>query len=136
GGGGGGAPLRPQSGMGEVTSRVVPIEREAALQTPPQLGEARDPAAVGREIVAIVQTVAARQTLQREIGERRARLADREPRVCAALEQGDVMSLDREDAGEQRAGKAAADDRYAHAVQGTGGSGMGIRFMRLSRSTR
>ena len=33
---------------------VMAIEREAALQTAPQLGEARDPAAVCSEIVAVV----------------------------------------------------------------------------------
>ncbi len=77
------------------------IERESALQPALQLGEAGDPPPVRREIVAIVQAVAPPQALQREIGERRARLADRETWMGAALEQHDVVPLDGEHAREQ-----------------------------------
>ena len=77
------------------------IERESALQPPLQLGEAGDPPAVRREIVAIVEAVPPRQTLQREIGERRARLADREARMRAPFQQHDIVPLYREHAREQ-----------------------------------
>ena len=80
---------------------MVAIERESALQPAPQLGEAGDPAAVRREIVAIIEPVAPRQTLQREVGERCARLADREPRMRAPLEQYDVVALHGEHARQQ-----------------------------------
>ncbi len=94
---------------------MVAIEREAALQPAPQLGEAGDPTAVGREIVAIIEAVAARQALEREVSERGARLPDGEARMRPALEQHDVMSLNGEHTREQGPSKAAADDCYAHA---------------------
>jgi len=40
--------------MSGRTSQVVAIERESALQPATELGEARDPAAMRREIVAVV----------------------------------------------------------------------------------
>src|SRR5438552_16728309 len=92
------------------------IERKSAFQPAAQFGEACDPAAVRGEVVAIIQTVAAREPLEREIRQRRTRLADCEARVGPALEQCDVMPLDGEDAREQRAGEAAADNRYAHEI--------------------
>src|SRR5947207_6888690 len=112
------------------------IEREAAFQAAPQLWEARDPAAVRREIVTVVQPVATRQALESEIGERRARLPDREAGMRAALEQGDIVALDGEDSSEQRAGEAAADDGYAHAVQVMGGSVRPVTFIRVRRAMR
>ena len=115
---------------------VMAIEREAAFQAAPQLGEARDPAAVRREIVTVVQPVATRQALESEIGERRARLPDREAGMRAALEQGDIVALDGEDASEQRAGEAAADDGYAHAAQVMGGSVRPVTFIRARRAMR
>src|SRR5216110_3268092 len=85
----------------ERTAGVVAIECEAALQPAAQLGKAGDPAAVCREVVAISQPITPRQTLQREIGERRARLSDRETRMRAPLEQDDVVPLYGEHAREQ-----------------------------------
>ena len=107
--------LEVRAGLGEWASVVVAIEREATLQPAAELGEARDPAAVRGEVVAVVQTIAARQALEREVRERGARLPDRETRMGAALEQYDVVSLNSEHTREQRSSKAAADDCYAHA---------------------
>src|SRR5438552_4852237 len=114
------------------------IERKSAFQPAAEFGEACDPAAVRGEVVAIIQTVAAREPLEREIRQRRTRLADCEARVGPALEQCDVMPLDGEDAREQRAGEAAADNRYAHAEQGVGVGGWGLvlRFIVWMRATR
>jgi len=61
---------------------------------------------VRREIIAIVETVAPSETLQREIGERSARLTDREPRMRAALEQHNVVPLYGEHPREQRTGES------------------------------
>src|SRR6266480_4802127 len=114
------------------------IERKSAFQPAAQFGEACDPAAVRGEVVAIIQTVAPGEPLEREIRQRRTRLADREARVGPALEQYDVMPLDGEDAREQRAGETAADNRYAHFEQGlgAGGWGLGLRFIDWMRATR
>src|SRR5438093_4500956 len=128
--------FRAQSGIGERASGVVAVEREAAFQPAAELGETGDPAAVRGEIVAIVQSIATGEPLEREVRQRRARLADREARMGPALEQDDIMPLDGEDAREQRAGEAAADDGYAHAGQCTAGSRRPQRFMRLIRATR
>ncbi len=96
-------PLRPRAVRDEGAPGVVAIECEPALQPAAQLGEASEPAAVCREIVAVIQPppVAPRQALQGEICEWRTRFADREPRVGAPLQQDDVVSLDCEDAREQ-----------------------------------
>src|SRR5882672_2760710 len=94
-------PLRTWAVADEGTPGVVAIERESALQAPSQLGKAGDPTAVCRKIVTIIQPIAPRQTLQREIGEWCARLSDRETRMRAPLEQDDVVPLHREHAREQ-----------------------------------
>src|SRR6267378_7212369 len=94
-------PLGARASTTERPPGVVAIEREAALQPATQLGKAGDPAAVCREIVTIIEPIAACQTLQREIGERRARLSDRETRMRAPLEQDDVVPLHGEHAREQ-----------------------------------
>ncbi len=125
----------PSPGYREGPARVMAIEREPALQPAAQLGKARDPATVCREVVAIVQPVAARQPLQGEVGQRRARFSDGEAGVSAALEQHDVVSLHREHAREQRARKATADDGYAHTEQLTAGE-VSSRPVRLRRSSR
>src|SRR5439155_25564826 len=129
--------LDVRAAWGEWASVVVAIEGEAALQPAAELGEARDPAAVRGEVVAVIQTIAARQALEREVGERGARLPDREARMGAALEQHDVVSLNGEHTREQRSRKAAADDCYAHAGQGIGGGGwgLGLRFIVWLRAT-
>jgi len=93
--------LDVRAALGEWASVVVAIEGEATLQPAAELGEARDPAAVRGEVVAIIQSVAAGEPLEREVGERRARLADREAGMGAPLEQDDVVSLHGEDAREQ-----------------------------------
>src|SRR6266508_113248 len=131
-------PLRARAVADERAPGVMTIEREPTLQPAAQRREPGDPAAVSRESVAIVQPVATRQPLQREIRERRARLADREARMRPPLEQDDVVPLHGEHTREQRAGEAAADDRYAHAGQGIrgGGSGLVLRFIVWMRATR
>ena len=115
--------FRAQSGIGERAPGVVAVECEAPFQPAAELGEACDPAPVRGKRVAIIQTVTAAEPLEREVGQGRARLANRETRVRPALEQDDIMSLNSEDAREQRAGKARADDGYAHVEQSTGAGG-------------
>src|SRR5437762_116956 len=124
--------------MAEQEAGVMAKERKSAFQPAAQFGEACDPAAVRGEVVAIIQTVAPGEPLEREIRQRRTRLADREARVGPALEQYDVMPLDGEDAREQRAGEAAADDRYAHAGQEPGARSREPvhSFIDRSRATR
>src|SRR5204862_8293882 len=114
------------------------IERKSAFQPAAQFGEACDPAAVRGEVVAIIQTVAPGEPLEREIRQRRTRLADREARVGPALEQYDVMPLDGEDAREQRAGETAAHNRYAPAGQEPAARGRAPehRFTARARATR
>src|SRR5437762_8749116 len=138
GAGGDEEPLGPCTVGVEGTAWMVAVECEAALQPAANLGEARDSAAVCSEIVAVVQPVATGQPLQREIGERRARLTDGKAGVCAALEQHDVVALDLEDAREQRTGEATADDRYAHAGHeaGAGSREPVPRFMARMRAMR
>src|SRR5258706_12065308 len=128
--------LEVRAVLGEWASVVVAIEREATLQPAAELGEARDPAAVRGEVVAVVQAIAARQALEREVSERGARLPDGEARMGAALEQHDVVSLNSEDPREQRSSKAAADDCYMHWEQVTAGSRLPVRLSRLRRATR
>src|SRR6267378_8095563 len=94
-------PLGARALTTERAPGVVAIECEAALQPPSQLGKAGDPTAVCRKIVTIIEPIAPRQTLQREIGEWCARLSDRETRMCAPLEQDDVVPLHGEHAREQ-----------------------------------
>ena len=57
-----------------------------------------EPAPVRSEAVAVREPVADSDPLERQVGERSRRLADREPRMCAALEQHHVIPENREHA--------------------------------------
>src|ERR1051325_10664650 len=128
--------LRAQPVIGKGPAGVMAIKREAALETASQLGEARDPAAVRREVIAVVQAVAPREALEREVGERRARLADREARVRAALEQDDVVPLYGQDPREQGARERRADDCHEHKPQLNAGSAAPVTVRGVSRAAR
>src|ERR1041385_7676031 len=128
--------VRNPPAIGKAPAGVMAVEREAALESASQLGEARDPAAVRREVIAVVQAVAAGEALEREVGERRARLADREARVRAALEQDDVVPLHGQDPREQGAREPRADDCYAHPPQLPAGPAAPVTLMRASRAAR
>ncbi len=122
-------------------ARLVRVEREAALEAAPQVGQVAAPATVGRQAVEIVETVALGEALERERRQRRRRFADREAGMAAALEQDHVVTLPGEHAGEDRAGEAGAEDRdggshapqAAHAIAGCGSP---VRLIASSRRRR
>ena len=130
--------------VGVRRALALGVEGEAALQAPAQLREGAQPAAVGGERVQVGQVVAAGQPLERQVGERRRGLAEREARVAAALEEHHAVAQPGEDAGQDRAGEARADDRdvaaLAHAApqaaQATRGSAAPPRLIRPRRASR
>jgi hypothetical protein len=65
----------------------VPEKREAALQAAADVRVGALPRAIGRQRPEARQPVAIRELLDQDSGERRRGLADRKPRMPAALEQ-------------------------------------------------
>ena len=108
--------LRVEPAIGERLIRMMPVVREAALQPAAKLREMREPASVRGELIAVRQPVANPEPLERQVGERRRRLTDREARMRAALEKHDIVAEHREHARQQRSGEPAADDGNLAAI--------------------
>src|SRR5205807_8829263 len=113
-------PFGIESIVGERLIRMMPVEREAALQSATKLREMLEPPSVCRQGVAIGKAVAEPNAFEREIRQGCRRLADRESWVCTALEEDHVVSNHGEYAGQQRSGESAADNgnlaRLPHAA--------------------
>src|SRR5262249_5096920 len=105
-------------------SGAMGVEGEAALQAPPELREATNPAAVSGEVVEVREAVARGQPLQAESGQGGRGFAEGETRGATAADEGDLVPLSRQHPGEERAGKAGAHDGDAETSQGstTGGA--------------
>src|SRR5689334_10436172 len=94
--------------------------------------------------MAIIQCVTIAEPREREVRERRRRLADRKTGMGSPLQKHDVIADDPEHARQQGSGKAATDDsdlarfHYVapHALQSMRGSVRPLRLRRPRRATR
>src|SRR6478609_6320379 len=138
-------PLRLETAVLERLSRMVSVEREAALEPAANVWVVLEPSAVRREAIAVRQTVSSREPLQRQIGERCCRLADGEPRMYSALQQYHVVPEDREDARHESTreptaynGDVVALARHCppHTEHAIRGSDRPVRLSRASLSIR
>src|SRR5438045_521883 len=77
---------------GKQLVRVMPIKREAALQTSAKIRKMLEPAAVRRKLIAIVQAVTQSNALERKVRERCRRFTDCKPRMRPALEENDIVA--------------------------------------------
>src|SRR5437868_1161530 len=89
---------------------MMPIKSEAALEATANVREVLEPAAVGRQLIAVSQSVTNADPLERQVRQWCRRFTDREARMRAALQQHDIIAKHSEYACEQRTGKPAADD--------------------------
>src|SRR5947209_4726569 len=72
-----------QSIIGEWLTRMVPVEGEPALQAASKVWVVRKPPTMCRQPIAIGQAIPSPYPLERQIGERRGRLADGESRMTS-----------------------------------------------------
>jgi len=99
---------------------------KATLQPAAELREARDPAAVRGEFVAVVQTIAARQALRASGSRAGCSNSPSRSAMGAALEQHDVVSLNGEHTREQTILRSRCRRLLRAHGTGDGGWGLGI----------
>jgi hypothetical protein len=112
--------LRVQAPIREGLIWMMTVVGKAPLQSTTQLWMMREPPSVSGKVITISHPVSDAYPLERQIGERRRRLADCEARMFTALEKDDIVADHCENSGEKRSSEPASDDgdltRLLHAV--------------------
>src|SRR4029079_6521011 len=85
-------------------------KRDTALQSSAQLRICAHPSPVSCELIAVVEAVPLRESLQRKACERRSRLTDCKSRTIDALQDDYSVTVNSEDTSEKRSGKPASDN--------------------------
>src|SRR6185312_6095771 len=93
-----------------LLTRVVAIEREATLEATPNIRMMLQPPSMRREAMTVRHVIATREALERQVRERRRRLAKRKSWMGSSLEQHHVAAQPSEHARHDGAGESAADD--------------------------
>ena len=65
-----------------------------------------------RKVPQVVESVAGRQALEAEVSQRCRRLAHRESRMVALLDEDHIQALAREDPGDERTSESRAHHGY------------------------